>query len=217
MELYFSYLSTYSQKVLLGLYHKGLPFNGHPIDISDPQAHQAYKELYPFGKVPLLLTDDGRMIPESSIILEFLDNQYPDQPALIPKDPELARKARMLDRMCDLYLNDTLVDLVMESYKPAPEQDRGLLANASEKIGMMYRLLDEQLKASSLLAGEDFSLADCAAAPCLFYARSFAPFDELERLDHYWEKLMQWPAFVRLQQDTQSSAQSEASEPQTVE
>ncbi len=203
MELYFSYLSTYSQKVLLGFYEKGIPFNGHHIDLGDPEVHDKYRELYPFGKVPLLICDDARMIPESSIILEYLDTTFPNSLTLIPAEAEAARRVRFLDRMCDLYLNDPVVSLIFESWKPEPERNMEMMVKASEKIGIMYRLLNDQLLDQPLLGGETFCLADCAAIPSLFYAKSFAPFGDFEALSRYWGEISKRPAYMRLKQEAE--------------
>lgn len=208
MDLYFSYLSTYSQKVLIGLYEKDTAFTPHLVDLSDPEARAEYVKLYPFGKLPLLVRDDGRMIPESSIIVEYIDNQFEQEPILIPRDPELARRARFMDRMCDLYLNDPVVNLIFESWKPEDEQNRELISKSSERIGTMYRFMDDQLSSSPYLAGETFSIADCAAMPVLFYANSFAPFGGFDNIFRYWEEVSSRPSFVRLKQEAEPYIQA---------
>lgn len=208
MDLYFSYLSTYSQKVLIALYEKEVPFTPHLVDLSDPQAREQFVKLYPFGKVPLLVRDDGRMIPESTIIVEYIDATFDHDPILIPRDAEMGRRARFMDRMCDLYLNDPVVSLILESWKPEAEQDRDLISKSSEKIGTMYRFMDDQLSQTRYLAGDQFSMADCAAIPVLFYANSFAPFGGFDNIYRYWEEVSQRPAFVRLKQEAEPYIQA---------
>lgn len=203
MDLYFAYLSTYSQKVLLGLYEKGIEFTPHLVDLADEAARAEYRKVYPFGKVPLLVRDDGRLIPESSIILEYIETAFDSKPVLIPSDPEAARRVRFMDRMCDLYLNDPVVSLIFESWKPEDQQSPELMKKASEKIGMMYRFMEDQLSDHPYLAGDQFSMADCAAMPVLFYAKSFAPFDSFEHIQKYWDAVSAREAFVRLKKEAE--------------
>lgn len=203
MDLYFSYLSTYSQKVLLGLYEKNVPFTTHMVDLTDPEDREAYRKLYPFGKVPLLVRDDGRMIPESTIILEYIDSTFEQGPVLIPRDAELGRRTRFMDRMCDLYLNDPVVSLIFESWKPESERDQTLISNSSERIGTMYRFMDDQLAKGGYLAGDTFTMADCAVMPVLFYANSFAPFGAFDNIYRYWEEVSQRPSFMRVKKEAE--------------
>ena len=203
MDLYFSYTSTYSQKVLLGMYEKSVPFNPIQVDLADAQAHAAYRELYPFGKVPLLVRDDGRMIPESSIILDYIDHRFPRGPQLIPADHEQALQVRLIDRMCDLYLNDAVVSLILESWKLPGQQEVDIIDKSTEKVGLMYRYLEDHLEGRNFLTGDSFTLADCAAIPPLYYARAFADFASIPNVQAYWERVSQRPAFVRLMKEAE--------------
>lgn len=203
MDLYFAYLSTYSQKTLLGMYERGVEFTPHLVDLTDPEARAEYQKLYPFGKVPLLIRDDGRMIPESSIILEYIDTGLDGGPYLIPKDPESSRRVRFLDRMCDLYLNDPVVSLIFESWKPTEQQNAEMMQKASEKIGTMYRFMEDQLLDREFLAGNEFSLADCSALPVLYYAKSFAPFSDFPNIKSYWDRVSSRESFVRVKTEAE--------------
>lgn len=198
MELYFAYPSTYSQKVLLGLYEKGIEFTPKQVNLMDEKQREEYKKLYPVGKIPLLIRDDGRVIPESTIIIEYLEEAFPTDAVLIPKDPEEARRVRFLDRMCDNYLNDPVVNLIFESMKPADQQNQELIAKSSDQVGVLYGLLNEQLSSRQFLAGDHFTLADCAAIPPLYYARSFAEFSIFEHIGAYWERIQDHPSWKRV-------------------
>lgn len=198
MELYFAYPSTYSQKVLLGLYEKGVEFTPKLVNLMDEAEREKYRELYPIGKIPLLVGNDGRHIPESTIILEYIEDTFPEEPKLIPNDVEQARRVRFLDRMCDLYLNDQVVNIIFESMKPENERNQELIDKSSEQLGVLYGLLNEQLTDKKYLAGDTFTMADCAAIPPLYYARSFAEFSIFEHIGAYWERIQEHPSWKRV-------------------
>ena len=113
MKLYYNPISTYSQKVLLAFYEKGIEFEPSIVSLMDPEAGAAYREVYPLGKIPCLVVDDDHIIPESSIIIEYIDGMA--EPRLIDGDSEQTRKIRFKDRMIDLYLNDNVVTLLFQS------------------------------------------------------------------------------------------------------
>ena len=201
MELYFAYPSTYSQKTLLALYEKGVEFTPKLVNLTEPSEREAYRQLYPLGKIPLLIRDDGRLIPESTIIIEYLEEAFPEEPQLIPKDPEAARQVRFLDRMCDQYLNDPVVNLIFESMKPEAEQNQAQMEKSSELISVLYGLLNQQLADRRFLAGDTFTMADCSAIPALYYARSFADFSIFEHIGSYWERLQEHPSWKRVRKE----------------
>lgn len=189
MKLYSFPLSTYSQKVLIALGEKGVTCEIEDVMLFDDEQRARYREVYPLGKIPLLVLDDGHMIPESSIIVEYLDTHFDSGTRLIPVDAEASRKVRFQDRMLDLYLNDPVATLVFQSWKPESERDAELVERASFRIGVMYRFMNQEMAHRTWSAGDDFTLADCAAAPPLFYAREVAPFDEYPNVVAYWERL----------------------------
>ncbi len=189
MKLHYNAVSSYCQKTLMAFYEKNVPFERVIIDLMSDEARAEYKELYPIGKVPLLLTDDDRMIPESSIIIEYIDTYYTDGPKLIPNDPEEGRKVRFRDRMVDLYLMDSIVSLLFESWKPAEKRDPALIEKMQYRAGVMYGFIEHDLEDKTWIAGNEFTIADCAAAPALFYARQIYAFDGFPHITAYWERL----------------------------
>ncbi len=189
MQLYYFPLSTYSQKTLMAFHEKRLGFEPHLTQLFDPAQAAAYREVYPLGKIPLLVLDNGHRIPESSIIVEYLDTHYPTTPRLIPQDPERSRQTRLHDRMLDLYLNDAVVSLLFESWKPATERLQDKIDKACFRAGVMYDFLEQRLDSRHFVMGEDFSLADCAALPALFYAQQVFPFSDRPNIQAYWERL----------------------------
>ncbi len=111
MKLYYHPISTYSQKVLIAFYEKGIEFEPNIVNLMDPNDLAKYRAVYPMGKMPCLVLDDDHLIPESSIIIEYIDGMA--EPRLIDGNNEQTRKIRFKDRMFDFYLNDPIV-----TYKP---------------------------------------------------------------------------------------------------
>jgi glutathione S-transferase len=200
MKLYFHPLSTYSQKTLIALHEKGASFEREIVDMFDPAARAQYRRLYPLGKVPLLV-DGERFIPESTIIIEYLDGAIAGGTRLIPEDRETARKVRFHDRTNDLYLDDPFVTIFREGRRAEHERNPAAVAQAKETLDISYRYLDKQLEKRSWLVGETFTMADCAAAPALGYLRTFYPFDRHPHLVGYWNRLAERASVRRVLDD----------------
>ncbi len=198
MKLYYYPLSTYCQKVLITLYEKSVDFTPELVFLMDDVERDAYRKIYPLGKIPLLVLDDGSWVPESSIIVEYLDTHFSDGPKLIPDDPDLSRQVRFKDRMYDLYLNDSISTLVFESWKPESERNQELIERSHFRIGVMYDFMEKNLEKQTWTDGEAFTMGDCAAAPPLFYAREMAPFDERPNIAAYWQRLQERPSIRRV-------------------
>jgi len=198
MKLYYHPLSTYAQKALIAFYEKSVEFTPELVNLMDEAERDAYRKIYPLGKVPLLVLDDGQWVPESSIIVEYLDTHFSDGPKLIPDDPELSRQVRFKDRMYDLYLNESVAALVFESWKPKSERDQELIERSQFRIGVMYDFMEKNLGQQTWTNGGEFTLADCAAAPPLCYAREMAPFDEHPNIVGYWQQLQARPSIRRV-------------------
>lgn len=200
MELYFSYPSPYCQKVLIALYEKKVAFVGKLVNLMDPADVAEYRAVYPMGKVPLLVTDDNLLVPESSIIIEYLD-QFEQSRRLIPADPDQARNVRLWDRLADQYLCSPVMSMLFESRKPAAEQSAANIERWSRQLGTMYRMIDDQLARFPYLAGMEFSMADCAALPALYYSSQFASLKGFSRLSAYFDNLMLRASVMRVIDD----------------
>ncbi len=198
MKLYYHPISTYAQKALIAFYEKSVAFTPELVNLMDEAARSAYRKIYPLGKVPLLVLDDGQWVPESSIIVEYLDTHFSDGPKLIPDEPELSRQVRFKDRMYDLYLNESVAALIFESWKPESERNRELIERSQFRIGVMYDFMENNLDMQTWTNGENFTLGDCAAAPPLSYAREMAPFDERPNIVAYWQRLQERPSIHRV-------------------
>jgi glutathione S-transferase len=198
MKLYYHPLSTYSQKVLIALYEKSVDFTAELVNLMDDAARDAYRKIYPLGKIPLLVLEEGHWVPESSIIVEYLDTHFSDGPKLIPDDADLSRQVRFKDRMYDLYLNESVAALIFESWKPEAERNQELIARSHFRIGVMYDFMEMNLDKQTWTNGESFTLGDCAAAPPLFYAGEMAPFGDRPNIASYWQRLQERPAIRRV-------------------
>lgn len=196
MKLYYFPLSTYSQKVLIALYEKGMEFDAEITNLFDPDVASKYREIYPMGKVPLLLDDDEHMVPESSIIIEYIDKMA--EPTLIKGDADQSRKIRFKDRMYDLYLNESVTTLLFQNMKPEDQRDQSRMATAQSRIDVMYMFMESEFEKQPFSSGNEFSLSDCAAAAGLFYAEQQAPFADRPNLQRYWERLKSMPSVQRV-------------------
>lgn len=195
MKLYYFPLSTYSQKVTIAMHEKGIEAEKISVMLFDPAERDRYREVYPLGKIPLLVLDDGHHIPESSTIVEYLDTEHAGGTRLIPADPTASRQTRFHDRMLDLYLNEAITSLIFESWKPENERNAETIERAHIHAGVIYDFMDHRLADSTWLMGDGFTLADCAAAPPLFYAQQFFPFTGRANIEAYWSRIEERPSW----------------------
>ncbi len=197
MKLYFHPISTYSQKVVIAMYEKDVKFTPSIVNIMDPAEVAEYRKTNPGGKVPFLLLDDGWKIPESTIIVEYLEGHHPQGTKLIPADKDLARRTRFIDRMADLYLNETMTTILFDGMKPAGEKEPGRVAKAKATLDTHYPLIDANFGKSKWAVGDEFSMADCALAGPLFYLRKVHPYASFKNIDAYWNRLNERPSVKR--------------------
>lgn len=199
MKLYYHPLSGYSQKVLVALYEKSIPFEGEIIELMNPQAKAAYKkDVYPIGKVPFMVADDGRKIPESSIIIEYLENNFTSGTQLIPGDKHLARQVRFHDRMIDLYFQNQIGIIFFDSMKPKDRRDPQGVQQARDTIDTIYGFLNQHLANGEWMVGNQFSMAECAMTPALNYARQTHPYEQHKNIEAYWNRLKERPSVKRV-------------------
>lgn len=199
LKLYFHPLSSFCQKVLVALYENGTPFEPHIVDLGDPAQRDALLRLWPMGKFPAL-RDEARdqTIPESSIIIEYLEQFYPGKTPLVPADAELAWQTRLRDRFYDLYVNEPMQKIVGDRRRPDGAKDPHGVEQARARLRSAYGMIEKEMAAKTWAAGESFTMADCAAAPALFYANLVLPFGGSDRnVAAYFDRLMQRPSFAR--------------------
>jgi glutathione S-transferase len=199
LTLHFHPLSSFCQKVLVALYENDTPFMPHLVDLGNEEARAALLALWPIGKFPVLVdAARGRTIPESSIIIAYLDRYYPGRTRFVPADDDGAIEVRLRDRLLDLYVHYPMQRIVGDRLRPADKKDPVGVMQARQRLDTAYALLDADMAKRAWAAGEDFSLADCAAAPALFYAERVHPFTPTHpRLAAYYERLLARPSFAR--------------------
>ena len=201
MKLYYDPRSTYSQKTLIALYEKQASFTPVLVNLGDTAARAELAKLTPFGKVPVLVLDDGWKIPESSIIVEYLDTHISTGPRLIPQDPDLARQTRFHDRIADLYVNELTRKIVLDARRPEAERDPAGVAAAHERLDAMFTGLDEHLSKRTWVMGDAFTMADCSLIPSLGYCRQVHPFDRWKNMTTYANRAFERPSVVKMLQD----------------
>ena len=203
LTLYFHPFSSYCQKAMLALYENATPFTPKIINLGDPISAGALRAVWPIGKFPVL-RDDARneTVPESSVIVEYLDRHYPGPVKLLPADPDRARRTRALDRFFDLYINDPMAKVVADNFRPDGKNDPYGVETAKRTLATAYDVLEAELDGNTWAMGGDFSLADCAAAPFLFYADLILPLaDGHPRIAGYYARLTARPSFLRVLQE----------------
>ena len=205
LKLYFHPLSSFCQKALTALYENGTPFEPIIVDLFDEASAAAFKKIWPIGKFPVLRDEAReRTVPESSIIIEYLAQHYPGKTPLVPADAELARQMRLRDRFFDLYMNVPMQKVVTDRLRPAGKNDPYGVEEAKTLLQTALGMLDQDMKAKTWVMGDAFTMADCAAAPPLFYANMLMPFGATHKnAAGYLDRLMERPSFARAVNEAQ--------------
>ena len=190
-------LSSYCWKVLIALYEKGLPFDARTVDLGDAAERAAFAALWPTARIPLL-QDGDRVVPETSIQIEYLDGR-PGGARMLPGDPAAQLEVRLWDRLFDGYVMSPLQHAVGYHLRPENLRDPLALDNARQQLAMAYGMIEARIPGTTWAVGDAFTLADCAAAPSLFYASIFMPFPPGHaRLSAYFERLVARPSVARV-------------------
>jgi glutathione S-transferase len=199
LKLYFHPLSSFCQKVLIALYENDTPFEPRIVDLMDEASRAAFLKIWPIGKFPVL-RDEGnaRTIPESTIIIEYLDQHYPGTTRFIPADPDRARDCRMSDRFYDLHVHLHMQTVVGDKLRPDGHKDPFGVEQANARLQTAYGMIEAEMATKTWALGDAFSMADCAAAPALYYANRLMPFGETHKnVAAYLARLMGRPSFAR--------------------
>ncbi|WCL54330.1 glutathione S-transferase family protein [Gimibacter soli] len=204
LTLHYHPLSSYCHKVLIGLYELDVPFTPAILNLMDPAERERFLEISPMGKMPALVDETrGETATESSIIIEYLDQHYPGARPLLPTDADACLMARKMDRVFDLYVMTPVQKIIGDGFRPEGGHDTIGVAEAHTTLKAAYGMLDRHFYGRTWAAGDRFSIADCAAAPALFYARTLEPFGEdNDLLAAYFERLCERPSFARVLTET---------------
>jgi glutathione S-transferase len=197
LKLYAHPFSSYCQKVLTALYENGTPFEWRTLSYDDAEVMAEFSTLWPIKRMPVLV-DRGQTIMEASIIIEYLGQHHPGPVSLLPADAGIALQVRLMDRFFDNYISTPQQKIVFDALRPEAERDPRGVVDARAMLDTSYAWLDNAMASREWAVGDRFSLADCAAAPFLFYA------DWTHRIDPafanviaYRQRLLARPSFAR--------------------
>jgi glutathione S-transferase len=203
LRLYYHPLSSYSWKALIALYETGAVFEGV---IVDETTQPELLAVWPIGKFPVLVDDDrGEVIPESSVLIEYVDRYYPAATPLVPADPDCAWRVRLWDRFFDLHIHEPMQRVVADRLRPAEAKDPLGVTGARSRLTTAYEIAEAEGSGGAWFCGDDFSLADCAAAPALYYADKVQPLGD-GALRVYLDLLMARPSFARVLREAEPYA-----------
>ncbi len=200
LELHFHPLASFCHKTLVALYENATPFEPVIVDLADERSRAAFTALWPLAKMPVLRDRArDRTIAESTIVVEYLDSFYPGPTRLLPADPDAGWQVRLWDRFLDHYVQEPMQKIVLDALRPAGRRDPFGVEQARALLARALDMLEDRLAGRTWLVEPGFTLADCAAAPALFYADTVAPFGTTHpALAGYLDRLTARPAFARV-------------------
>jgi len=198
LTLYFHPLSSFCHKALIALYENDIPFTPVSVDLSDETSRNAFRAVWPIGKFPVL-RDGDRVIPESTSIIEYLALHHPGRSKLIPENAETAFKTREVDRFYDLSLHVNMQKIIGDRWRPAGQKDPHGVAHAQDNVETALAIADKDMANKTWAIGDNLTMADCAAAPPLFYCDfAIAPLTErYDNLAAYLGRLKKRPSYAR--------------------
>lgn len=195
LTLYGHPISSFTWKVLMALYENDTPFDFVTVD---QNTYADFIAKWPMGKFPILIDSDrDAMVTETSVIIEYLDTYYPGATRFIPHNIDAALEVRRWDRVFD-HINTTMSKVVVDNIRPDGQRDPFGVVEAKRVVHAAYGVVETQLGDRTFAVGDSFSLADCAAAPALWYATRNVPLEnKYPRIASYLERLKARPSFVR--------------------
>jgi glutathione S-transferase len=198
LELFLHPLSSYTHKVLIALYESDIAFVAKRLD--EPAVASEWERLSPLRRFPILRdAKRGQVVPESTIIIEYLQTQFPGRVKLIPDDPQLAWQVRLRDRFFDNYLHTPMQKFAFDRRRPEADRDAYGVEEAKAMFVTALKSVDAEMAGKTWAMGDEFTLADCSAAPALFYGnRFYGPFRETHpNALVYLDRLMARPSYAR--------------------
>jgi glutathione S-transferase len=189
--------AAYCQKVLIALYELDVDFASHQVDGAEGRAELAH--LWPMASIPVLRDETADLtLPESTTIIEYVDGLA--GPKLVPADPRDALRARLWDRLFDQHVATPMQKIVGDRLRPEGREDPEGVLEARSTLDTAYGVIERRLASSPWAAGETFTVADCAAAPALFYCRAVHRWDEGSQVNiaRYYRDLLTRPSVARV-------------------
>ena len=200
LTLYYHPLASFCHKVLIALYERGIAFEKRFIDLANEDDQEALEAVWPLRKFPVLHDAiRGRNVAETSIIIEYLDQHFDGAPPMIPGDPGEALEVRLWDRIFDNHVQVPMNEIVFDRLFGRNED----VSRWRGALDVAYAMIEQQLGAQrAWICGDAFSMADCSAAPALFYASTVHAFPEAAtRLHAYFERLVERPSVRQVIED----------------
>lgn len=204
LKLYLHPLASFCWKASIALYENDTPFEPHIVDLGNEASRAAFQKVWPLGKFPVL-RDDSRdqTIPEATIIIEYLSQFYPGKIRLIPESPDLAIQTRLQDRFFDLHIHVHMQNIVADRLRPADQKDPTGVQYARSMLQLAYGMLEQRMANKTWALGDQFTMADCAASPALYYGHLVQPLTNHPHTRAYLERLQSRPAFARVIEEAQ--------------
>jgi glutathione S-transferase len=204
LKLYYHPLASACWKVLIALYENGTAFEPVFVDLMKTEERDNLARLWPLAKFPVLQDEErGRVVPETSIIVDYLQQYFPGETVLIPDDPDLGRQARLRDRFYDFYVHDPMQRIVANRLRAEEKRDAFGTEQQEALLVKAYGMIEKDMETNEWAAGSTFTLADCAAAPALYYANLLVPIGEHKNTAAYLKRLMGRPSFARVLREAQ--------------
>ena len=200
LTLHFHPLSSFCHKALIALYENGTPFTPNIVNLMDEGERAALRKLWPIGKFPVLRDEArGETVPESTVIIEYLDQHYPGETRFIPAGGEQMRETRLRERFFDLYLHLPMQKIVGDRLRPEGKKDPHGVEEARTMADTALSMIEQEMAARRWAMGDAFTIADCAAAPPLFYLDKIKPLaPKHPSAAAYLERLKQRPSYARV-------------------
>ncbi|RUU29971.1 glutathione S-transferase family protein [Mesorhizobium sp. M6A.T.Ca.TU.002.02.2.1] len=198
-------LASFCWKPLIALYENGTPFTSVVVDLGNEKSRAAFLKLSPAGKMPVLRDEAlDRTVPESTIVVEYINAHYPGPVELIPAEVDLARQTRLADRFYDFYVQHPMQKIVGDRLRPEGKTDPFGVEEARAQLRSAYAIIEQDMQSRTWAMGEAFTMADCAAAPALFYANKVEPFgDKYPAVRRYHDRLLRRPSVARVIEEAQ--------------
>lgn len=196
LTLYYHPLASYCHKVLIALYENNTEFEKRIIDLGSEADRAELQAVWPLRKFPVIRDHaHQRNVAETTVIIEYLDRYFAGERPLIPSDWEEALEVRLWDRVFDQYVQGPMQQIVADRLSGT----NGALTSERATLETAYGMIDRHMASRTWVVGQHFSMADCAAAPALFYASTVQPFpDPFIHLRAYYDRLLERPSFQRV-------------------